>query len=232
MSEGPFGRREPAAPAPEPDPDPEPRQPAPPPKPPAGIASNTTWIVGVAVVLLLSYITVNTIRTSGGGSRGVKAGTELPPFAAPEATSPLEGDANVLVKRSDGVPPACDVRGPNVVNSCQLAEEGPVVLAFMASRSQRCVDEIDVVDRVAARFDDVGFAVVAIKGDREDVRRLKREHGWSVPVAHDRDGAVSNAYAIAVCPTITFARRGGVVSHNLLGEATEAEIVRRVREIR
>jgi hypothetical protein len=42
-----------------------------------------------------------------------------------------------------------------------------------------------------------------------------------MPVGYDHDGAVSNAYAVAVCPTITFARRGGKVastSFSLLGQ--------------
>ncbi len=51
-------------------------------------------------------------------------------------------------------------------------------------------------------------------------------------MAYDRDGAVSNTYAIAVCPTITFARRGGVVTDTLLGAAEEAEVARRVEALR
>ena len=38
--------------------------------------------------------------------------------------------------------------------------------------------------------------------------RAIRERGWKLPVAYDHDGAVANAYAVAICPTITFARRG------------------------
>jgi hypothetical protein len=54
-----------------------------------------------------------------------------------------------------------------------------------------------------------------------------------MPVGYDHDGAVTNAYAVAICPTITFARRGGVVadtSFKLLGEAAltrEVEALRR-----
>jgi hypothetical protein len=235
MTDGPFRPRGRPPSPPEPEAEPAPSRPGPrtePPRPPAGLASQTTWILGVAVVLLLAYITVNTIRADKPGSRGVKAGTDLPPFAAPLVTGPIaDKDANVLVKASRGVPRACDVRGPGIVNSCQLAEEGPVVLAFLATRSQQCVDEIDVVNRLQARFPQVRFAAVAIRGDRGDVRRLVARHGWTLPVAWDRDGAVANAYAIAVCPTITFARQGGKVTHTTLGEADRAEIVRRVEAI-
>ena len=50
-----------------------------------------------------------------------------------------------------------------------------------------------------------------MRGKRKDVRRIVRERHWGMPVGYDHDGAVSNAYAVAVCPTITFARRGGKV---------------------
>ncbi len=200
-----------------------------PPRPPAGIASQSTWILGVVIVLALAYITVNTLRTE---SPGVQPGTELPPFAAPIATSDLEGDATVRVKAGDGHPAACAVRGPRVFNVCEATERRPLVLAFFVTRSEDCIDEIDVLQRVARRFPDVGFAAVAIRGDRDDVRALVRERGWTIPVAHDADGAVSNAYGVAVCPTITFARRGGVAVSTLLGGASEAELARRVRELR
>jgi hypothetical protein len=229
MTEGPF---RPRGDAPPPEEAPPARTPRPgPPKPPPGIAPQATWILGVVVILVLAYITVNTLRTEKPGSRGVQPGTTLPPFAAPLATGTLVGDANVLVRRSNGVRKACDVRGAQILNSCQLGERGPSVIAFLATRSQECVDEIDTVDRVRARFPGVQFAAVAIRGDRSDVRRLVRNHGWKLPVAYDRDGAVSNAYAIAVCPTITFARKGGEVASSILGGASEGEVTRRVAEI-
>jgi hypothetical protein len=198
---------------------------------PPRVPRQATWIVGVIAVLLVAYVTINTITSDGPGSRGVRAGTRLPPFAAPLATSDLVGDANVLLKAGDEVPRACDVRGPRVLNSCQLAERGPSVIAFLVTRSQECVDEIDRLDRLQARFPGVQFAAVAIRGDRGDLRRLVRRHRWTLPVAYDRDGAVANAYAVAVCPTITFARRGGVVAHETLGTASEAELTRRLREL-
>jgi hypothetical protein len=231
MSEGPFRPRGPQTPPPS---DEAPRRVGPrpkPPSPPPGIASQATWILGVIVILVLSYITVNTIRTTKPGSRGVQPGTTLPPFAAPLATGSLTGDANVLIKRSNGVPKACDVRGPQILNSCQLGERGPSVIAFLATRSQQCVDEIDTVDRLRPRFPQVQFAAVAIRGDRGDVRRLVRRHHWRLPVAYDHDGAVSNAYAIAVCPTITFARTGGKVASSILGDAKPAEVLRHVEAI-
>jgi hypothetical protein len=106
------------------------------------------------------------------------------------------------------------------------------VLAFLADRSDRCLRQIDLLERMRPRFEDVQFAAVAIRGDRDQLRREVREHGWTMPVAYDQDGAVANTYAVAVCPTITFAARDGVVKTTTLGEATEAEIARDIALIR
>jgi hypothetical protein len=182
-------------------------------------------IAGVVAVLAIAYISYNSIRTEGPGSRGVEPGTELPAFAVPLALSRLEGDANV----SDD---ACAVRGRDVMNVCELAERGPLVLAFFAEPSERCDAEIDVLDRVRPRFPDVQFAAVAIRGDRDDLRRRVREHGWELPVGHDRDGAVANAYAVAVCPTITFAARGGEVRATSFGSQDERQLAARIEELR
>ena len=180
--------------------------------------------VGVLVFAALVYITLNSLRSEGPGSRGVPEGEPLPPFAVPLALSSLDGDANVDPER------ACAVRGPRVLNSCELAERGPVVVAFFAARSERCDEQVDVLDDLLARFPRVGFAAVAIRGDRDDLRKLVRRRGWRLPVGYDRDGAVANRYAVAVCPTITFAERGGRVIATALGPQKAREIVDRMRE--
>jgi hypothetical protein len=185
-----------------------------PPRPPAG-TSRYTWVVGAFALMALAYITLNTLGTDAPGSRGIANGKPLPPFAVPLAVSNLEGDAQVDPDK------ACQVRGARVLNSCQLAERGPVAIAFFAIRSKRCERQIDVLERVRRRFPQVGVAAVSVRGDRARVRRLVRERGWGMPVGYDHDGAVTNAYAVAICPTITFARRDGKVagtSFKLLGE--------------
>jgi hypothetical protein len=245
MTEGPFGRR-PASPGESPPPEdadgadaPEPAPVKPgPPRPPAGMASTATWIAGAVLVIVLVYVTLNTLTTEGPGSRGVGVGQEVPPFAAPLALANLkcaggeECDANVLVKESDGVPKACDARGPNILNSCELVEKGPLVLAFLVAPSSKCIDQIDVLDRLRQRFPGVQFAAVAIRGDHADLNSVIRERGWKLPVAYDHDGAIANAFAVAVCPTITFADQGGEVRRTTLGTASEAEIVEAIKELR
>ena len=196
-----------------------------PPRPPAG-TSRYTWVVGVLALVAIAYITLNTLGTDAPGSRGVPKGEKLPPFAVPLATSKLQGDAQVDPEK------ACGVRGSDILNSCQLADRGPVVLAFFATRSARCERQIDVLERVRRRFPDVGFAAVSVRGDRDDVRRVVRQRRWGMPVGYDHDGAVSNAYAVAVCPTITFARHGGRVAGTSLSFLEEAELTERVEALR
>ena len=175
---------------------------------------------------MLAYITLNTLGTDAPGSRGVPNGEKLPPFAAPLALSDLEGDAQVDPAK------ACKVRGPRTLNSCQLVERGPVAIAFFAVRSDRCKRQIDALDRVRARFPDIGFAAVSVRGERAEVRREVRRRGWGMPVGYDHDGAVTNAYAVAICPTITFAARDGRVVSTSFSSLGERGLVPRLEAIR
>jgi len=179
------------------------------------------WVVGLLGVLALAYITVNSLRTEGVGSRGPVAGEPLPQFAAPLAAGDLEGDANV---EED----ACRVRGPEVMNVCDLAAGKPLVLAFVVPGVGECERQVDVLDELAPRFPGVRFAAVAVRGKREAVR----DQGWRIPVGHDRDGAVANLYGVAVCPFVTFARRGGEVTGSALTFLDEAAMARRVEALR
>jgi hypothetical protein len=183
------------------------------------VSGRPAWIVGVAAAIVLAYITFNTIRTPSQGGAGLPAGASLPPFAAQLATSPdrRDFDANVQPAAGGGHRAACDVRGAGVVNSCALAERGPVVLAFLIVPSKRCEEQMSVIDRLRARFPSVGFAGVAIRGSRPDIRAAVARGGWTLPIAWDRDGAVANEYAVSVCPTLILARRGGRVVKSLVG---------------
>lgn len=228
MAEGPFRPRGAAGPPPPPSGEEEaapPAGPRPEPPRPPGRVSSVAWIVGIAVVLALAYITINTIRTDAPGSRGIDAGEPLPPFAAPLVLGGPEGDAQVDPEK------ACGVRGPAILNSCELTEEGPAAIAFLASRSDQCDDQVDVLERVGERFGDVRLAAVSIRGERADVAAEIRKRGWELPVAWDRDGAVANLFAVAVCPTITFVNSDGLVTGTTLGTASASEIARRLQEL-
>ena len=179
------------------------------------------WLVGAVAVVVLAYITLNSLRTEGLDPEGLERGTELPPFAMPLATSATDADANIATRPGSGAEgdvPACSVRGPEVLNVCELSERGPVVLALVVTRSADCARQVDVLDAVARRVPDVEFAAVAVREDRDRLRRLVGERGWRIPVGYDRDGAVGNLYGLGVvCPLLTFAGRDGRVERSELG---------------
>jgi hypothetical protein len=199
------------------------------------VSGRPTWIAVIAGVAILAYITYNTFTTPATSSRGLAPGTHVPPFAAPLVTSDLVGDANVATHADQGAAgarPACAVRDPRALNGCTLARRGPLVLAFFTGAG-RCVEALDALGRVAPRHPAVGFAAVAIRGDRGDLRALVRRHRWRFPVAQDRDGAVANLYGVAICPTVVLAYRGGVVMRTALGSdaTTPAALERGVRRL-
>jgi hypothetical protein len=194
------------------------------------------WIVPFLLVALLGWVTLNTISSDSPGSKGLPAGAKLPPFAVPLSSSDCRGrcDANIATRSgqsSAGPRPACDVRRADVLNSCELAERGPMVLAFVFEPVRACRDQLDVLDRVRARHPDVAFAAVLVRGDGASARRLVRAGGWTLPVGYDHDAAVADEYAVVVCPTIVFARRGGVVSDTTVHALDEAAVEARVRRL-
>lgn len=204
-----------------------------PPKPklPAG-ASRYTWFLGVVVVLLIAYISLNTLRTQGVGSTGPRPGSQLAPFAAPIATGPVpDGDVNVARKAGQGDAghrPACDVRGPGVLNSCDLVRRDPAVIVFLATRGAQCTGELDALGRAVARQPGVRLAAVSIRGSRSTLRGLVRSHGWRFPVAWDRDGILANLFGVAVCPAITYVLPGGRIQGSSVGRLEGAALERRL----
>ena len=75
--------------------------------------------------------------------------------------------------------------------------------------SGSCPDVLSDMQALAARYPQVSFAAVAIKGDRTGVRKVIHERGLTFPVGLDPDGALAALYKVASCPQLTFAERGG-----------------------
>jgi len=191
---------------------------------------------GVLIVVFIGaallFITFNTITTESEGSKGLEAGEALPPFAMPLSTSSCRGrcDANVATGSGQGAAgarPACEVRGPEVLNVCELREQGPFVLAFVFHPVDRCREQLPALERVAARHRGVRFRVVAVRADAEDARGLQS----NLPVGYDHDGAVANEYAVVVCPTITYVARDGRVVGSSVGSQSEAQLDSWVRRL-
>lgn len=195
---------------------------------PAG-QSRYTWFIGVVAVLVIAYVSVNTITTQGPGSQGVSTGGAAPPFAAPLATSNLSGDVNVArrARQGDaGKVTACSIHRPDVLTSCDLWDRKPLVLAFFATRGRTCAGELSTLQRISQRRSDVAFAAIAIRGSRSDVRKQIRANGWTFPVGYDHDGVLANLYSVAICPQVTYVAKGGRVAGTSFGEQDRAALVR------
>jgi len=173
---------------------------------------------GMLGLLILVLITINTALTKPNGAGGIEPGRRLPPFAVPLALGSLKGDANIASRADQGVAgrvPACSVRGPQILNVCQLYEQGPVVLALFVDAGS-CAAIVSDLQALAPSFPGVRFAAVAIKDSRGSLRRLVRSRGLSLPVGIDSDGALAGLYKVASCPQVSFAYPGGVVQSRAL----------------
>ncbi len=190
------------------------------------------WI-GLLAIVILVLITINTIVTPSNGLAGIAPGRPLPPFAAPLATGDLQGSVNVATHPNEGPAKraACTVRGPRILNICQLYEQGPVVLALFVDASA-CDGVLSEMQGLVAQFPGVRFAAVAIKGERASLRALVSSRGLTFPVGVDSEGDLPGLYAMASCPQVTFAYPGGVVqSKALLTTPSPAVLRKRVGEL-
>jgi AhpC/TSA family len=190
------------------------------------------WI-GVLALVILALITLNTVLTKPIGAAGLAPGTQLPPFAVPLATGDLQGAANVATHANDGPAkrPACSVRGPRILNVCELYEAGPLVLALFVDEGS-CPRILVEMQALAPEFPGVRFAAVSIKGHRGELRALVREHGLSFPVGIDEEGTLATLYKVASCPQVTFAYPGGVAQGKAFLLAPPLATLRaRVREL-
>ncbi|HEV2813253.1 MAG TPA: hypothetical protein VGW10_08385 [Solirubrobacteraceae bacterium] len=212
----------PGGPRPEP-----PAEPPPPARPPG--ASRYGWFIGVAGFLLVVLVTINSVTTGGVDPGGPDEGGRLAPFAVPLADSSLDGDANLATEEGQdelGARPACEVRGPEVLNICEQWERGPVVLALFPTDAGRCRSVLGQLDRMRKRFPKVRFAAVGSRGDRDELR------GWGFPVGWDKDGAVAARYGLVGCPQVTFANKGGKVVDTTRREIDDVAFAGKVRELR
>jgi hypothetical protein len=190
--------------------------------------------VGLLALVILVLITLNTIVTKPNGAKGIEPGRRMPPFAVPLVLGNLSGDADIATHASEGARgsvPACQERGPQILNICQLYERGPVVLALFLDAGS-CAAILADMQSLAPSFPGVQFAAVALKGNRGQLRRLVRTRQLQVPVGLDRDGSLLALYKVATCPQVTLAYPGGVVqSPALLTRPPLATLHARVSEL-
>ena len=210
--------------------EPEPQPEAPGPQRPS---NRYSWVVGIAFLILIIVVAINTLPDAGEGVFGPEEGSQLPVFAAPNALSGDDQVANVKQSAADddagNETPACAVTGDDVVSVCDARGRRPVVVSFVAAGSD-CEDQFDTIAAARTRYPDTAFVGVLIGTKQPRARNLVRERGWGFPIAVDRDLAVFNLYRLAVCSTV-FARSDGRVAGTRLGELGEAELARELREI-
>lgn len=212
--------------------DPPPRRPEVQPR-----GNRYAWVVGIVLLMLVSGVLFTTaLPNAGGGLRGIEPGSPLPAFAAPLVTGDKEGDANVCQRASEcneeaGTVPACEVRSEGIFNLCE-ARERPLVLTFVFDKGADCNPQVDRVERMKDEFGAVNFAVVYFSDEeRVEVAEIVRRRGWTMPVAHTRDGAVVNLYGVGGCPTTVFAFRGGRALESVLGPISEQGLRERARRL-
>ena len=183
-------------------------------------------------LLILALIVVNTLLTKPNGARGIEPGHRVPPFAAPLVRGALTGDPDTAARAGEGARvSACRERGPQILNICQLYERGPVVLALFVDAGS-CPKILGDLQALTGSFPGVQFAAVALRSDREHLRRLEAEKGLSFPLGLDRSGKLLVLYKMASCPQVTFAYPGGVVqSPALLRRVSLSELRARVRAL-
>ena len=189
---------------------------------------------GLIGLLIAALVVVNTLLVRSDGAAGIAPGKMLAPFAVPLALGSLQGDANIATHAHEGSAgnvPACSVRGMRVLNLCQLYERGPVVLALFVDGGG-CPRILGEMQALLKSFPGVGFAAVAIEGQRGQLRRLVRARRLTLPVGIDEDGAVASIYKVFSCPQVNFAYPGGVVqSKALLRTPSLAELRARVGQL-
>ena len=188
------------------------------------VVSRYSLFVGLVFAALAGVAIITAIQTDDGGLAGAdpdaNRGLPLLEFAAPDALSGPEADANIAQDDCESSrnpcpadevrEPACEVGTEGAIRVCDLFDR-PLAISFWFTRGGDCLPSQDAFDEVAERrADELNFLSVNVLDDRRDVAEIVRERGWQVPVAHDADGAVSNIFGVGICPTILLAYPGGI----------------------
>ena len=200
-------------------------------------------IVGIAFIALIAVAGINTISTKNKGVLGATNEGDMPlaQFAVPDARTGAGGDANIAQDDCDAarIPcpsssmrtPACQVSVPGAIRVCDFFDK-PLVLSFWFTRGGDCENQEDVFERAYRRYkDEVNFLAVDVRDSTSEVQKLIRDHHWTHPVGLDRDGALSAAFNVQVCPQLTFTRPGGGVAETTFGEIDDAALLVKARRL-
>jgi hypothetical protein len=204
------------------------------PQPPRRPAAIYSLIVGLAFIAIVLIAGVNALSTDDSGLITPKDdGLPLPQFAVPDARSELTGDANIAqddcevsvipCPESDRRDPACEIHVKGAIRVCDLFDR-PLVLSFWFTRGGECEVAQDGFEAAYRRFRRrVNFLAVNVRDDRDEVRKLIAERGWTHPVGLDSDGALSNLYRIGACPTFLYVYPGGILQNVSIGDESDVD---------
>jgi hypothetical protein len=199
-------------------------------------------VVGLIFLAVIVVATVNTIQGGGGaetlGLDRLPPRWPLPEFAVPAGAGKLEGDANVAQDdcETSSIPcpadsqrtSACEIDTAEAIRVCDLFQR-PLVISFWFTKGDGCVEQQDLVERVYRRYrGEVGFLSLDIRDERDTLRDLIRQRGWTMPVGYDRDGAVASLYGVGGCPTFAYVYPGGTLQSAGIGELSEEQLSGRV----
>jgi hypothetical protein len=198
--------------------------------------------VGLIFLAVIVVATVSTIMGGGGGKTlgldRLPARWPLPEFAVPKGAGDLEGDANLAQDdcEASSIPcpegsrrtPACRIDPAGAIRICDLFDR-PLVISFWFSKGNGCASQQDVVERLYRRYRGrVGFLSLDIRDDRQTLRDLIDQRGWTMPVGYDRDGAVATLYGVGGCPTFAYVYPGGTLQGASIGELSAPQLGERV----
>jgi hypothetical protein len=199
-----------------------------------GSAPRYVRYLAVAALSALFAFALYTTLTSRGGVAGIAPGHRLPPFAAPLAVGGARGEVNVATQAHDGPAgdrPACSVRGPGILNVCEIYERRPLVLALFINASS-CPNVVRSLARLAPAYPQIGFAAVGIRAQGAQLARFVRRLVPPFPVGIDREGRLGALYRLESCAQVTFVRKGGVVQGPpLLEQPSLAALRSRLNEL-
>lgn len=188
-------------------------------------------IGGISVLLIVLVVALVTKPHVGSG---LKAGTQVPAFAAPLATGSLKGNPDIARHAKEGARgkvPACQERQPGALNICALYERGPVVLALVVNLGS-CPAVLGELQTAAARFPEVSFAAVVVRAQQAEALHLVRHDRLSIPVGYDEEGELAGLFRMLSCPQLNFVYPGGrLQSDSLLRRPAQAGLDARVRSL-
>jgi hypothetical protein len=202
----------------------------PPPPVPGLSPAETSRRYGRYVILiglvLVAFASAAPRLTAPRGADGIVPGERVPPFAVPLVTGSLKGAADVAPRAGEGAAhAACNERGAQILNVCELYEQGPVVLALFVDGGS-CPAVLDEMQALAPAYPGVRFAAVSIKGERAALRRLVAGHGLRFPVGLDEEGVLTVLYKVSSCPQVNFVYPGGVVQSRVLLQTPSPAVLR------